>query len=188
VPTVVEPDQSTANPASADIRSDWSFEVSGINGPRRLQVVRAPAEWTVREIRVRGTDVTDRPLPFGRADQSLTDVEIVLTDRVNTISGTIADDHARPVAGAHLIVFAIDRDRWYPASRFLRKTTAGADGAVAIAGLPAGSYYAAAVATIPADGDDAWQDPAYLESLIGRAMTIAFGEGQKQILNLKLDR
>jgi hypothetical protein len=83
-------------------------------------------------------------------------------------------------------VFSPDRDRWYPASRYLRVTTAGADGAIAFAGLPAGSYYAAAVATLPADGEDAWQEPAYLESLVGRAVAFALGEGQAQVLNLKV--
>jgi hypothetical protein len=48
-------------------------------------------------------------------------------------------------------------------------------------GLPAGSYYAAAVAQLPDDGDDAWQDPAYLESLIGRATTFGLGEGQSSL-------
>ncbi len=186
VPVVIDADQSTSSPASAAIQSDWSFEVSGVSGPRRLQVVRTPAEWALREIRVRGIDATDRPIAFGLSGQSLTDVEIVLTDRINELSGTIADDHAKPAPGAHLIVFPLDRDRWYPSSRFLRHAAAGADGAVALAGLPPGSYYAAAVAKLPADGDDAWQDPAFLESLATRATTLALGEGQKRILTLKL--
>jgi hypothetical protein len=182
----IDPDQSTMSPASADVRNDWSFSIAGVNGPRRLQLQRAPAEWTLKEIRVRGVDVTDQPLAFGRDDQSLADVEIVLTDRVNEISGAVADDHGRPASGSHVVVFATDRDRWYPASRFVRHAAAGTDGAIALAGLPPGSYYAAAVAALPTDGDDAWQDPAYLESLVSRARAFALGEGQKQVLNLKL--
>ena len=133
-----------------------------------------------------GIDVTDRPLTFGRATQSLTGVEVVLTDRINEISGSIVDDHAKPAPKSHVIVFSSDRDRWYPASRFLRHASAGADGTVVLAGLPSGSFYAVAVAQLPADGDDAWQDPVYLESLILRATSIALGDGQKQILNLKV--
>jgi protocatechuate 3,4-dioxygenase beta subunit len=186
VPLPVDADRSPAVPGSADIHQDWSFEVNGVNGPRRLQLARVPPGWTLKEIRVRGIDVTDRSLDFGRRDQSLTDVEIILTDRINEVSGTIVDDHARGAAGSRLIVFPIDRDRWYPASRFLRLATAGTDGVLALAGLPAGSYYAAAVARLPADGDDAWQEPAYLESLVGRAVTFALGEGQKHVLNLKV--
>ena len=186
-PVPIDPDQSTTSPASADIRDDWSFSVAGVNGPRRLQLQRAPTEWTLKEIRVRGIDVTDRPLAFGRNDQSLADVEIVLTDRVNEISGAVVDDHGRPAPGSHVVVFATDRDRWYPASRFVRQTAAGTDGAMTLASLPPGSYYAAAVAALPADGDDAWQDPAYLESLVSRARAFALGEGQKQVLSLRIN-
>src|SRR6185295_14501346 len=118
---------SPATPASAEIRDDWTFQINGVNGPRRLQMSRAPAEWALKAIRVNGIDVTDRPLAFGKADQSLTDVEVVLTDRITAITATIADDHARPVDGAHLIVFPIDRDRWYPDSRYVRTAVASAE-------------------------------------------------------------
>jgi protocatechuate 3,4-dioxygenase beta subunit len=185
-PVPIDPDQSTLSPASADVHDDWSFSIAGVNGPRRLQLQRAPAEWTLKEIRVRGIDVTDRPLAFGRNDQSLSDVDVVLTDRINELTGAIVDDRGRPALGSHVVVFATDRDRWYPASRFVRQTAAGTDGAITLAGLPPGSYYAAAVAALPADGDDAWQDPAYLESLVSRARAFALGEGQKQVLNLKI--
>ncbi|HMB78947.1 MAG TPA: hypothetical protein VKI43_02725, partial [Vicinamibacterales bacterium] len=71
-------------------------------------------------------------------------------------------------------------------SRFLRRATAAADGTIALAGLPPGSYYAAALAQLPADGVDAWQEPAFLESLIPHATSLSLGDGQKQVLNLKL--
>ena len=83
-------------------------------------------------------------------------------------------------------VFPTDRDRWYPASRFLRRTIVNFDGTFRLAGLPAGSYYAAAVAKLPPDGDEAWLEPAYLESLVPRATDFSLGEGQKQSLTLKL--
>jgi len=186
LPAPVDPDQSPANPAFAAIHDDWTFEVSGVNGPRRLQVTRAPAEWAFKEIRVRGIDVTDRPLAFGRANQSLADVEVVLTDQITEVIGTIVDDQGRPAPDAHVVIFATDRDRWYPASRFLRLAAAGADGAIDIKSLPPGSYYATVVARLPADGDGAWQDPAYLETLVAHATAFALGMGQKQGLSLKL--
>ena len=185
-PVPVDPDQSPAQPADAAIHDDWSFEIAGINGPRRLRVLRAPTGWTLKDIRVRGIDLSDQALSFGQENQSLTDVEVTLTDRINELSGTIVDDRARPVPGSHLIVFSADRDRWYASSRFLRQTVARADGTIALPGLPPGSYYAAAVAKLPPDGDDAWQDPAYLESLVARGVAFELGEGQKQVLKLKL--
>jgi hypothetical protein len=185
-PVPVDPDQSPMQAADAAIRDDWSFEVSGINGPRRLRVLRAPSEWTLKEIRVGGIDVSDQALAFGQENQSLADVEVTLTDRINELSGTIVDDRSHPVPASHLIVFSAERDRWYATSRFLRHVVARADGTIALAGLPPGSYYAAAVAKLPPDGQDAWQDPAYLESLVARGVAFSLGEGQKQVLNLKL--
>ena len=185
-PVPIDPDLSAAVPGSAEVHADWSFEIHGVNGPRRLRLQRGPAEWTLKEIRVNGLDATDRPLAFGKADQSLADVEVVLTDRVNTVSGTIVDDHGRAAPAAKVVVFSPDRDRWYPMSRYLRAASAGADGAISLTGLPAGTYFAAAVPALPSDGDDAWQDPAFLESLLAHATTFTLGEGQQQVLNLKL--
>ena len=174
-------DLSPSRSASANIHADWTFEMAGINGPRRLQLVIAPSGWALKEIRVNGIDVTDHALPFGRADQSLTDVEVVLTDRINELSGTIAS-----APGSHLIVFPTDRDRWYPSSRFLRTAVAGVDGSFTLSGLPFGTYYTMAVSQLPAEGEDSWQDPQYLDSLVSRASTITLGDGQKQVLTLRL--
>ena len=184
--SVIDPEQSPAMPASADVHPDWTFEIRGVSGPRRLQVKGAPSEWTLKEIRVNGIDVTDRPLAFGKTGQSLTDVEVVLTDRVNSVSGFVVDDRGRPAPAVRVILFSPERERWYPASRFLREAPTSAAGVAVFAGLPPGSYYAAAVAALPADRDDAWQDPAYLESLVAHATTFALGEGQSQALTFKL--
>jgi hypothetical protein len=182
----VDFDLAPSNPVGADIHADWSFEIAGINGPRRLELLRAPAGWTLKDILVNGVRVTDRPLPFGRKDQSLTGVEVVLTDRVNEVTATIADDRGRPAPGSIVIVFSTDRDRWYPASRFLRKGVAGSEGTASVAGLPPGSYYAAAVARVPIDGEDGWQDVEFLASLAPRASTMTLGDGQQLVLNLRL--
>jgi protocatechuate 3,4-dioxygenase beta subunit len=185
-PMPIDYDLAPANTASAEIHPDWSFEVAGINGPRRLQLLRAPAEWALKEIRVRGADMTDRPIAFGRRDQSLTDVEVVLTDRISRLDGTVVDDQRRAVARAQVMVFSTDRVQWYAASRFMRRTMADADGAFSAAGLPFGSYYAVAVARLPFATDEEWQDPAFLESMVRRATSVTIGEGQTMTLRLAI--
>jgi len=167
----------STNRATANIHDDWTFELGGINGPRRLQLVRAPAGWSLEAVRVNGIDVTDRPLAFGLANQSVTDVEVVLTDRVTTVTGTITDDRRRPAPGARLIIVSTDHDRWYPGSRFMWTAVAGSDGTATLVGLPAGTYYAAAIVRIPVQGDDAWQDPILLDGLVPRASTLTLTEG-----------
>jgi protocatechuate 3,4-dioxygenase beta subunit len=168
------------------ILGDGTFEMAGLHGPRRLQVTRVPPGWALKEIRVDGIDVTDQPLPLGRPDQSLRDVEVVLTDRISELSGTIGDDRGRPVPGTNVVVFPVERDRWYPSSRFLSRTPARADGAFTVAGLPAGTYYVAAVERIPLDGAEAWQQAAFLESLVVSASTVTLGDGQKARLALRV--
>jgi hypothetical protein len=174
------------NPASADIHRDWSFDVAGLNGPRRLHLARTPPGFALEEIRVNGIDVTDRPISLGTRAQSLANVEVVLIDRVTELSGTVVDDRARPAGGAPVVVFSTDRQQWYPASRYLRHSSASQDGAFTMTGLPPGSYFAAAVTAIPTGADDAWQDPQFLESLIPGASTIGVADRQKVVLTLRL--
>ena len=175
-----------SNPARADIRDDWTFDMSGLNGPRRLQLVRVPPRLALEEIRVDGAEVTDRPIPLGTPAQSLANVEVVVTDRVTELSGAIVDDSARPVRGATVIVFSIDRQQWYPASRYLRRSPAGQGGAFRVTGLPPGSYFVSAVAAVPRATEDAWQDPQFLESLVPGASTIGVAGSQRAVLTLPL--
>jgi hypothetical protein len=174
------------NPPSTDARAGWTFELEGLNGPHRLQVVRAPTGWTLKAIRVNGIDVTDKPMAFGTRDQSLANVEVVMTNRGTALSGTIADDRGQPAPGATLVVFSTDRGAWYDASRYLRYAVAGPDGSFKVAGLPPGSYYASAITRMPAGGEDAWQDPQFLESLMAGASTVSVADGQTPALALRL--
>jgi protocatechuate 3,4-dioxygenase beta subunit len=184
-PVSVDPDQTPSSVASAEIAQDWTFTMTGINGPRRLDLLRVPPEWMLKEVRVRGIDTTDRPIMFGRQDQSLTDVEVVLTDRVTDLSGRTVDEDGRAAVDAHVIVFSTDRGSWYPASRFVREVITAQDGRYRLIGLPTGRYYAAAVRRLPVDGEEAWQDPAFLDTLALHATMVTLGEG-RQALTLKV--
>lgn len=186
-PIPVDYDLSPPNNfASADIRPNGSFVIEGINGPRRLEVLSAPPGWVLKEIRAGGINVTDQILPFGTADESLRDVEVVLTDRISELIGSVRDDRARPMVAATVIAFSTDRSHWYPRSRYVQRVPTEADGSFSIAGLPAGTYYAVPVRDVPADGADAWQEPAFLESLLPAAMNVLVGEGVKASASFRL--
>jgi hypothetical protein len=185
-PLPVDFDAVPSSVATANIHDDSTFEMMGVNGPRRLELTRVAPGWALQDIRVSGIDVTDRPLPFGRREQSLNGVEVTVTDRITELTGTIVTANARGGQTAAAIVFATDRSRWYPESRFMRKTTAGSEGAFSVTGLPFGSYYVAAVASLPFSGTDDWQDPAFLETLVFRASTVTLAEGRKETIKLEL--
>jgi hypothetical protein len=39
---------------------------------------------------------------------------------------------------------------------------------------------------VPAGGDDAWQDPEFLESIVTRGTTLTLQDGEKQSLQLEM--
>jgi hypothetical protein len=87
-----------------------------------------------------------------------------------------------------VIVSSIDRDHWYPGSRFLRKTVVGPDGTFSAEGLPQGNFYVTPIAQAPATGEDGWEDPDFLESLVPRASTVALNDGQTSSVSPQLNR
>lgn len=182
----VDPLQAPPELASASIDASWNFRLDGITGTRRLQVPQVPTGWSLEAVRVNGVDVTDMPLQFGGGTRALNDVQIVLTDRTSMLNGTIVDARGRPVEGAVAIVFSTDRNTWYDASRFMKRTAAGDGGRFALGGLPAGRYYAVALSTPPPDGIDAWKSPDYLASLASRASTLDIVQGAASTVRLEI--
>jgi hypothetical protein len=110
----------------------------------------------------------------------------VLTDRFNVLKGTVLDDRDAPLPSTHVIAFAADRTRWYPGSRFVRMTSTGTDGTFSIEGVPDDSYYVAATVDLPDDGEDGWQDPAFLDSLQSIASTVTLSGNATRTISPKL--
>jgi 5-hydroxyisourate hydrolase-like protein (transthyretin family) len=174
--------------AQGDVGPDLRFTMTGIHGPRRLTLGRAPAGWMLKSITAKGVDVTDVPLPFGTDDQSLTDVQVVVTSRITELSGTVVDARGALSTDYTLLVFPVDRDRWYPGSRYFRRTGAASGGNFSVRGLPASDYYVAPMGrwNVLKGGDDAWQDPEFLESIALRAARATLTEGGRVALSAKL--
>ena len=190
-PLVSEPDfvSLASDPvARADVHDDWTFEMGGVSGPRRLQVVHAPDGWMVKAILVNGLDVTDEPMPFGTTGQSLRDVAVVMTNRVSEIAGVVSDENGRgPFSDAAVVVFATDRERWYATSRFVAVADASGDASFAVRGLPPADYYIAAVDKRRiADVAGETENPEFLESLVANATRMALGAGQRTSLTLRV--
>jgi hypothetical protein len=160
-------------------RRDGTFVLTGLNGPRRLRLLRAPPSWRLKAIYANGRDVTDEPLSFGTKDESLQDVEIVLTNTVCGIAGRVMDARGQTVSDYTVVVFAINADRWYQGSRFFTFTRPKMDGTFAAADLPPADYYVAAVDRLQGtEGSGEWQDPAFLESIAPRATRVTLADGQ----------
>ena len=96
-----------------EMRDDWTFEIVGVNGLARLRAVRIPAAWALKSIVVNGADATDTPLRFGTKEQSLKDVEVVLTNQLTQVAGAVTDAAAAGLRRDYVaLVFPTDSERW----------------------------------------------------------------------------
>ena len=174
--------------ARAHAAADGTFAMQGLHGPRRLCLMRAPKGWTLKTIRVNGREITDEPLPFD-SDDSIEDVEVVLTKRAASVTGTVTGESSRRVDDYTAIVFAANADRWYQGTRFINFSRPGPDGTFAVTDLPPGEYYVVAVDWLrglaPGGAGDVL-NPSFLESLVPRASRITLSDGQMASVTLRL--
>jgi hypothetical protein len=173
--------------ARARVERDLRFEMMGINGPRRLRVTRLAPGLAVKAIRHNGVDITDTVLDFGRKDDSLSEVEVVVTTQVPEIAGVVVDDRNRRAADAAVIAFAQDRSLWYSGTRFVATVDAARDGRFSIPDLGPAAYYVAVVDTRAIeDLGHEIENAEFLESLVVGAQRVTLDAGQRVSLSLRL--
>ena len=84
-----------------------------------------------------------------------------------------------------IVVFAVDRERWRPRSRWIRAARPATNGVFEIAGLPPGDYLLAAVT----DADEGeWFAPRFLDALVPGAVRVTITDGQTTTQNLRAGR
>src|SRR6185436_7660183 len=127
---------------SGRVRSNWSFTVTDLFSPARLRAT-LPDGWAIKTILVDGRDIGDTP--FDAHGEEIQDVQVVVTDRVTTVTGRFADEKGAPVTDGTVIVFADDGQKWSEDSRFVSAARPDQKGEYRIRGLPAGDYLAVAL-------------------------------------------
>jgi Carboxypeptidase regulatory-like domain len=175
-------------PARADVHGDGTFEISGISGLRRLELTHAPDGWGLKTVRVNGIDAGDTPFMFGTAEQSLHDVEVVVTDKITQLDVVAsAANRTRIGALARVVVFSTDRERWYERSRFVAVAPISAQKPVQFHGLPPGDFYVTALDRPPnADDAQAQSDSAFFEPLIAGATKITLAPGEYRSVSVNV--
>jgi hypothetical protein len=118
-----------------------------------------------------------------RPGEILAGIQIVVSDRVNRLTGQILDERGGPLADGTAIVFADDPEKWTLDSRFVRGARPDQQGRFEIRGLPPGEYRAVALDYVE---DGLWNDPEYLRDLRDIAQRFTIGETGIHSIGLRL--
>ena len=177
-------------PASAQVKPDLTFELSGLFGPLTVQVGNPPRGWIVKSIRFKGEEIVDTLHDFTNARAS-DSMEIVLTNRGARISGRVTNDKGEPPTEATLLLLSVDPARRRIAGNPLAFGGAAPkpDGSYQIGPVRAGEYFLVAISMedLPRPGPSG-PDPEFYERLIRVAQRVTLAESEQQTLDLRITK
>ena len=168
--------------APGAVGEDWTFQIKLRPGSTRINVMGQPAGWVLKAIRHQGNDVTDSGIDV-KPNEDITEIEVELTNRITDVSGLVMNSRGEPAKDYWAVLFARDRGKWQPQSRYIRTARPDQDGRFKISGLPAGDYLAIALDFIEQGQAN---DPEFLDRIQDRAVRFSLGENEAKALDLKL--
>ena len=146
---------------TAPVATDGSFAFKALPGPRLLRVNGLPRGVAVKGIWLGDVDVTDAPFEI-ESGQVPPPIRILLTAETATVSGVVKDATGKMLAGARVVIFSGNEQRWGTRSRMILSTETQADGTYEIAGVIPGAYRIVASSFMESL---AWTDAAVLRQL-----------------------
>lgn len=168
---------------SVAVNSDWTYRLTGVGGPFKFRLRGVPDGWMLHAVRLEDRDLTDVPWDVPTGGRTINGLQIVVTDRIGTISGEVIGANGKPAGDATVVLFAEDRERWTFASRYVHSTRPDRSGRFTFSRLPEGTYLAIARDFIESGQEE---NPAFLESLRRYAERIVLGAGASESVTLKL--
>jgi protocatechuate 3,4-dioxygenase beta subunit len=164
------------------LNDDWSFELRAMRGPVLLRPMRAPSGYSLKGVFLANQEVTDAGITF-KPGETISGVQVVLTTKSSSVSGSVTDARSQPVTDYAAIIFAEDSAKWGFMSRYIHMARPDQQGAFQVKELPPGKYLAAAVDYIE-DGEQT--NPETLERLRNVATPFTLAEGVTKALSLKV--
>jgi hypothetical protein len=122
-------------------------------------------------------------MSFGRDEESREDIEIVMTNQITQVIGSLTDLRGLAPSDVAVLAFATDPTQWYAGTRFRKRITPSSDGRFSLDGLPPGDYFVVA-AEPPRDAGE-WLNPDILERLSRGATRVHLGAGQRVSVTVK---
>ena len=169
--------------APASVKEDGSFELKGLSGSRLIRLGGAPPGWTLKSVKLNGTDITDTGSEF-KASETISGLEVELTSKSTAVNGSVTASDGSVLRDYTVVVFSETPEHWrLPMTRWVTGTRPDQEGRFKVQNLPAGTYLTIAVDYVP-QGE--WGDPELLERLKSKAKRFTLGDGETQSLDLKL--
>jgi hypothetical protein len=154
-----------------------------VAAPNVQNAVTTAPGWTVLASRISGQDAFVSLFEV-RAGESLTDAEIVLTNKPADISGKLIDAADKPVPNMTVVLFPADRSLWLAnASRVNRISRPNATGTFSFPNAVPGEYYLAVLTEL--DNAD-WAEPEFKEQLEAAAIKVTVAKGEKKVLDFRI--
>jgi hypothetical protein len=154
-----------------------------LTGPRIIRVANAPPGWTIKSVKLNGTDITDTGAEF-KAGETTSGLEVELTNKATAVNGSVTGSDGALLKDYTVVIFSESPEQWrLPMTRWVTGTRPDQDGRFKVQNLPAGNYLAVAVDYVP-QGE--WGDPELLDRLKSKAKRFTLGEGATHTLDLKL--
>ena len=129
-----------------------------------------------------GVDITDSGLDF-KPGQRVSGIEIRLTRRVTTLSGTVQDARGDAAGDYTIVAFSTNAGRWGYQTRFVRSARPDQSGKFVIRALPPDEYFVVALEYVETGQEF---DPEQLATWKALATTVEVREGEAKALALRL--
>jgi hypothetical protein len=172
---------ATADNGMAD--AEGRFRIVGVSG--KVRIVGGgplPTGWFFKRALLNGTDVTNSGFDV---DRDVGGIEVVLTDRATTVTGTVRDAQRSSVNDYIVALFPVGQFEQLERAQRQRTIRPDPDGIYRIRNLPPGDYLAAAVPVLSLPIGGEW-DPAFAERVRPRAIGFKLAEGQSLALTHQL--
>ena len=162
------------------------FQIRGLSGRGIFSVfpsVPGPApRWFLKSVTLNGDNITDTPIDVSTIKEGAA-LEILLTDKQTTVSGTVKDSRGQPVVDYSVAIFPEQLPEGAVGGRYTRVARPDQQGRFETRGLPPGNYVAAAVESLEQGGH--W-DPAFRKHVEATSRRFRLTEGQTATIELQL--
>lgn len=181
-----------AEPGSGEVRTavaagDWTFRLDGLPpGPRRFGITGLGETRVLDRITLNGRDIGDRAVTLGGGVR-VAGLEIVVSDRVSELRGVVRGGGDEQTAGAVVVAFSTDPERWFSTSRYVVAERSAHDGRYRLRGVPPDDYWVTAVSLSVVGADD-WLAPRSLDRLRTGATRVSVRKGDTVDVDVQVRR